>query len=119
MAYDLVRDKPSVGPLHYRVLRLISQGTRHTKSIHAALAGEGNARDILAGLAARGYVVQGRGGVFCLTDKGIGTLPRREPARWETSQYVAQTRAPRRPGSDHAHLPSLAGSQFLTYAPHV
>jgi len=113
---ELRRDRPGIGHFHLRIIRLIADGARHPTQIASRLhdfSGSENLRNVLRGLVVRGYLVQARGGVVSLTNKALEVLPTSVPQRWQTSNYVAMQAAPRRPGSDHSHLPSLAGGRKI------
>jgi hypothetical protein len=121
-AFDVAKERPGIGAMHMRILHLISQGYRHPKAIAPRLtdyAGKKNVHTILRGLASRDYVREGRGGIFTLTSKASWLLPKAPLAAWQTTNYVPPARPPRRSGSDHSYLPSLAGDRFYDYVRHV
>ena len=114
--------RPGLGPIHMRIIRLVADGVRHPKQISKSLTefgGEGNLLLILGGLIKRGYLNQHRGHVYSLTNKAYDVLPRPEPAWWATTNYVPPKAPPRRPGSDHSYLPSVAADKFYDYIKHV
>lgn len=102
-----------MGPM--AVLRAI-QGEEHNpkKLATAAVAHVARAMIpvLMANLVRDGYIVRGRGGLCFLTDKGRAQLPSAVPA-YDTRPYIAPPMPPRRPGSCHAHIPSVMGSQLV------
>ena len=120
--YDVAKDKPGVGPIHARIIRLIRDGNRHPKQIAARLsdyAGQQNLKQVLGGLVARGYIAKGRGHVYTLTDKALEFLPKAQMHPWQLTTYKPPVAPPRRPGSDHSYIPSVAADKFYDYIKHV
>lgn len=108
-----------LGPLHVCVLVSISHGVHDVPTLkrraNFKVAGEPFDQMIEA-LILRGFVHRGRGALLYLTERGRSELP--QVASVDMGVYRPAPAPPRRPGSDHSHIPSVAGGRRYDYRPH-
>lgn len=119
--YEPSTQGTGIGVAQHLVLVAISRGQHHGSELRHLLSQHMRGKAWLAmmtALANRDYVVRSRGDRYFLTNKGRAELPR-EQAPFERGVYVAPKTPPRRPGSDHSHLPSVAAGFSFPYRPHV
>ncbi len=108
-------ERAGIGHVQYLILVAISQGTRDPRGIRARItenAGDAGVEASLQVLQQRGYVRRARGGGYYLEAKAHEHLPDPSALIAATGHYVRPTAPPRRPGSDHGHLPSVAGGRL-------
>lgn len=114
--------KAGVGPLQFAILRAISCGWHDIASIRKhcgqKTAGE-NFNDVIVGMTQRGLINPGRGRMFFLTNEAYKHLPRADALIVATRHYTPAVAPPRRPGSDHSHIPSIAAGRIYPYEAHV
>jgi hypothetical protein len=121
--HDSPSRKHGVGPLQFAILRAIRAGWHDSASIRKHLSAKtavDNLADTLMGMVQRGLIFQGRGRMYYLESRGWAHLPKPGAELIErTGHYVVPPRPPRRPGSDHSHIPSIAAGKRMEYVPHV
>lgn len=108
-----------LGPMHISVLTAISVGVHDIPSMmrHCNHKVAGQAfHAMIESMIRRGLIHRGRGGMLYLTERGRNELPVAPVANMGV--YVPAAAPPRRPGSNHAHIPSRAGPHLITYRPH-
>lgn len=100
-------------PLASQILRLLAETPRTTERLFELLPS--NARShitrAIERLRADGLVALKRG-KWQISKAGWRAVPQAPPPV-PMAPYVPPVRPPRRPGSDHSHLPSLAGGQLV------
>jgi len=109
-------ERAGIGHVQYLILVAISQGIRDPKGIRARIAdnaGDAGVEASLQVLQQRGYVRRARGGGYYLEAKAHEHLPDPSALIAATGHYVRPLAPPRRPGSDHSHIPSVAGGQRI------
>lgn len=109
-------ERAGIGHVQYLILVAISQGVRDPRGIRARIAtnaGGAGVEHSLEALARRGYIRRARGGGYYLESKAHEHLPDPSALIAATGHYVRPAAPPRRPGSDHSHIPSLAGGQRI------
>lgn len=100
-------------PIASQILRLLSESPRGTDRLFELMPGLARSRitQMLNRLRADGLVAPKKG-KWHVSKAGRRAAPSAPPPMpW--SPYVPPVRPPRRPGSDHSHLPSVAGGQLV------
>ena len=102
--------RPGIGPVAVSVIRLIHNGHNSGRKLVRRLMGSTAAdqvQQIIDGMVADGYLHR-RASFYFLTEKSRQFAPGANAAP-VTTPYRAPVAPPRRPGSDHSHIPSMAG----------
>lgn len=110
-----------VGPIQFAIIRAIADGAHSYATIRKQVAGKTSIgfSDVILGLQRRGLLHQGRGRTFYLTKEAYAHLPRPDLLIISTGHYKPPVAPPRRPGSDHTHIPSVAAGKLHDYVRHV